>query len=179
MSLALKGIKVVDVSQVMAVPMTARFLGDFGAEVTHVEVPSTGDSWRHFQDAVVMAGGIHSPPSDMNYAFEAVNRNKRSLTLDLSKEDGQAVLYKLLEEADVFLTNMLPGRQEKYRIDYATLHERYPRLIHGSVSGVGKDGPERDLPNMPIRLAQVLFPRSRRQDGPIDHCIAYRIVASC
>lgn len=147
MTLALKGIKVVDVSQVIAVPMAARFLGDFGAEVIHVETPAMGDSWRYFLGAIDTSGGIHAPSSDINYPFEIVNRNKQSLTLDLSKEDGQTILNKLLEDADVFLTNMVPGRQEKYRIDYATLHERYPKLIHGSVSGVGKNGPERDLPH--------------------------------
>ena len=146
MSQALKGIKVVDVSQVVAVPVAARYLGDFGAEVIHVE-PLTGDSWRHFQVAIENSGGIHSPSSEINYAFEAFNRNKRGLTLDLSQEEGQAVLHKLLEEADVFLTNLRPGKQENLRVDYATLHERYPRLIHGSVSGVGKNGAERDLPS--------------------------------
>ena len=137
MSLALKGIKVVDVSQAVAAPTAARHLGDFGADVIHVEPPLTGDSWR---------GGQGFPPSEIDYSFETFNRNKRSLSLDLSGESGQAVMYKLLEEADVFVTNMRPSEQKRYRIDYATLHEHYPRLIHGSISGVGKNGPERDLP---------------------------------
>jgi crotonobetainyl-CoA:carnitine CoA-transferase CaiB-like acyl-CoA transferase len=144
MSLALKGIKVVDASQAVAVPMAARHLGDFGADVVHVEPPLTGDSWRAFQAGA--GGGGNGPPSDINYNFETFNRNKRGLSLDLSQENGQVVMYKLLEEADVFLTNMRPSEQERFRMDYGTLHERFPRLIHGSVSGVGKNGPERDLP---------------------------------
>ena len=144
MSLALDGIKVVDASQAVAVPMAARHLGDFGADVIHVESPLTGDSWRAYQAGV---GGSAGPPSEINYNFETYNRNKRSLSLDLSQESGQAVMYKLLGEADVFLTNMRPSEQERFRMDYATLHERYPRLVHGSISGVGKKGPERDLPS--------------------------------
>ncbi len=141
MSLALEGTKVVDVSQAVAVPIAARHLGDFGADVIHVEPPLTGDTWRQNRGS-----GTHSPESEINYNFETFNRNKRSLTLDLSQEGGQAVIGKFLEEADVLLTNMRPSEQENFRIDYSTLHERYPRLIHGSVSGVGKNGPERDLP---------------------------------
>ncbi len=137
MSLALKGIKVVDVSQAVAAPTTARHLGDFGADVIHVEPPSTGDSWRN--DEAEASFGI-------DYSFETFNRNKRSLALDISQESGLAILYKLLEEADILVTNMRPSEQERFRLDYTVLHERYPRLIHGSISGLGKNGPERDLP---------------------------------
>ncbi len=144
MSLALKGIKVVDASQAVAVPMAARHLGDFGADVIHVEPPLTGDSWR--ADPAGVGGGSNGSLSELDSSFETFNRNKRSLSLDLSQESGQAVMYRLLEDADVFLTNMRPSERERFGMDYATLHERYPRLIHGSVSGVGKNGPERDLP---------------------------------
>ena len=140
MAMALEGIKVVDAAQVAAVPMAARHLADFGADVIHVEPPQTGDSWRYFQ-------GGPELPTEINYCFEAFDRNKRGLTLDLSQEDGQAVMGKLLEDADVFTTNMRPSEQEKFGVDYATLHKRHPRLIHGSITGLGKNGPERDLPS--------------------------------
>ena len=146
MSLALEGIKVLDVSQAAAVPMAARHLGDFGADVVHVEAPLTGDSWRVNQAGATRPGAAYAPASEINYTFETFNRNKRSLTLDLAKEGGQGVMCKLLEETDVLITNMRPSEQEKFRLDYAALHERYPRLIHASLSGLGKNGPERDLP---------------------------------
>lgn len=146
MSSALKGIKVVDVSQFVAGPAAAQHLGDFGAEVIHVEAPLTGDPWRGFLNGSAAAGGTWAPPSEINYPFEIFNRNKRSLSLDLSQEDGQAVLHRLLEEADVFLTSLRPSQQERFHVDYAALHERYPKLVHGSVTGAGKNGPERDLP---------------------------------
>lgn len=139
MSMALEGIKVIDVAQVAAVPMAARHLADFGADVIHVEHPETGDSWRSF-------GAGFPLPTDIEYGFEAFNRNKRGLTLDLSQEEGQAILAKLLEDADIFTTNMRPFEQEKFGTDYTTLHKRFPRLIHASVTAVGKNGPERDIP---------------------------------
>ncbi len=146
MSLALKGIKVLDVSQAAAVPMAARHLGDFGADVIHIEHPLAGDSWRVNQAGTTRVGSTYAPASDFNYTWETFNRNKRSLTLDLSREGGQAVIYKLLEDTDILITNMRPSEQEKFRVDYQALHERFPRLIHASLSGLGKNGPERDLP---------------------------------
>jgi len=146
MSLALEGIKVVDLAQVAAVPMAARHLADFGADVIHVEPPQTGDSWRYFAATFAPVNDSEDTSDKVNPTFEVFDRNKRSLALDLSQEDGQAVMYKLLEEADVLVTNMRSFEQEKFRVDYATLHEHFPRLIHGWISGVGKNGPERDLP---------------------------------
>ena len=130
MSSALEGIKVLDISQSAAVPMAARHLADFGADVVHVEPPLTGDPWRDVQEGLTTEGAVYSPASDINYNFETFNRNKRSMTLDLSQEEGQKVLYKLLRDRDVLITNMRPSEQEKFRIDYDTLHERFPRLIH-------------------------------------------------
>lgn len=84
MSLALEEIKVVDVPQLVAGPAAAQHLGDFGAEVIHVEAPLTGDPWRGFLDAVGATGSTWGPPSEINYPFDIFNRNKRGLSLDLS-----------------------------------------------------------------------------------------------
>ena len=154
MSSALEGIKVLDISQSAAVPMAARHLGDFGANVIHIEPPVTGDPWRDVQEGLTREGSTYSPASEINYNYEIVNRNKRSMSLDLGQDDGRAVLYKLLEDTDVLITNMRPSEQEKFGIDYPTLHERYPRLIHASLSGAGKNGPERDLPAYDITAMQ-------------------------
>lgn len=144
MALALEGIKVVDVSQVAAVPMAARHLADFGADVIHVENPATGDFWRGFQAGT--AGGTAGVPSDINYNWENFNRNKRSVTLDLSQEGGREIIYKLLEKADVFVTNLRLFELEKFKLEYDTLHRLNPGLIYGSLTGYGKKGPERNIP---------------------------------
>jgi crotonobetainyl-CoA:carnitine CoA-transferase CaiB-like acyl-CoA transferase len=144
MALALEGIKVIDVSQVAAVPMCARHLADFGADVIHVENPVTGDSWRVFQASQAEAKA--AAPSSINYNWETYNRNKRGITLDLSQEAGRKVMYRLVEQADVFVTNLRPYEMERFGLTYATLKEINPRLVYGSVSGYGKTGPDRELP---------------------------------
>jgi len=144
MALALEGIKVIDVSQVAAVPMCARHLADFGADVLHVENPATGDSWRVFQEAQTAA--MAAAPSPINYNWEAYNRNKRSITLDLAHEMGRQIIYRLVETADVFVTNLRDFEKARFGLDYATLSDINPRLVYGSVNGYGKAGPDRELP---------------------------------
>jgi crotonobetainyl-CoA:carnitine CoA-transferase CaiB-like acyl-CoA transferase len=144
MAKALEGIKVIDVSQVAAVPMCARHLADFGADVIHVENPVTGDSWRVFQDAQTMAMG--AAPSSFNYNWENYNRNKRSITLDLAQDNGRKILYRLVEKADVFLSNLRQSEQERFGLEYADLSRINPRLVCGNVSGYGRNGPDKDLP---------------------------------
>jgi crotonobetainyl-CoA:carnitine CoA-transferase CaiB-like acyl-CoA transferase len=144
MAKALEGIKVIDVSQVAAVPMCARHLADFGADVIHVENPVTGDSWRVFQDAQTMAMG--AAPSSFNYNWENYNRNKRSITLDLAQDNGRKILYRLVEKADVFLSNLRQSEQERFGLEYADLSHINPRLVCGNVSGYGRNGPDKDLP---------------------------------
>ncbi len=144
MNIALEGIRVIDVSQVAAVPMCARHLADFGAEVVHVEHPVRGDSWRIFQKG--QGTGTNGVESAINYNWENFNRNKRSAAIDLSQEDGQQIIYKLVEEADVFVTNLRMYEREKYRMGYDTLSKVNPKLIYGSLTGYGKKGPDKDLP---------------------------------
>ncbi|MBL7165540.1 MAG: CoA transferase [Dehalococcoidales bacterium] len=144
MNQALDGIKVIDVSQVAAVPMAARHLADFGAEVIHVENPKTGDSWRGFQ-AGLGSGGAGAP-SKINYNWETYNRNKRSLAVDLSQDEGRDIIYRLVEGADVFTTNLRLFEREKFKLDYDALGQLNPRLIYAGLSGYGKNGPDRNDP---------------------------------
>lgn len=144
MTRALEGIKVIDVSQVAAVPMCARHLADFGADVIHVENPNIGDSWRVFQDNQTAA--MSAVPSAIDYSWEVYNRNKRSMTLNLVEEGGREILYRLVERADVFLTNLRSFEMERFGVEYAKLTRVNPRIIYGSVSGFGRSGPEKDLP---------------------------------
>jgi len=140
---ALEGIKVIDVSQVAAVPMCARHLADFGADVIHVENPNIGDSWRVFQ--AYQTEAMSAVPSAITYNWEVYNRNKRSITLNLAEKRGKEILYRLVETADVFLTNLRSFEMERFGVDYTRLTSVNPRIIYGSVSGFGKSGPEKDL----------------------------------
>jgi crotonobetainyl-CoA:carnitine CoA-transferase CaiB-like acyl-CoA transferase len=144
MSSALDGIKVIDVSQVAAVPMAARHLADFGADVLHIENPVTGDSWRIYQAG--QATGRAGAPSEINYNWENFNRNKRSVTVNISQKGGQEVIYKFVEQADVFLTNLRPFELKRYNLEYETLSKLNPRLIYAALTGFGKKGPEKDAP---------------------------------
>jgi crotonobetainyl-CoA:carnitine CoA-transferase CaiB-like acyl-CoA transferase len=140
----LDGIKVIDCSQVAAVPMAARHLADFGADVIHIENPTTGDSWRSYQAG--QGPGRNGVPSDFNYNWENFNRNKRSMTLNLAIEEGQKIIHKMVKQADVFLTNMRPFEIENFKIGYDILSKINPRLIYASVTGYGKKGPDRNVP---------------------------------
>ena len=133
---ALKGLKVIDLSRVLGGPFAGQTLGDHGADVIKIEPPA-GDETRAW-----------GPPFHEETAsyFIGINRNKRALALDLRHEDGQAVLMRLLEDADVLLENFKTGTLEKWGIGFDTLRLRFPRLIHCRVSGFGADGPLGGMP---------------------------------
>ncbi|WP_349631037.1 CaiB/BaiF CoA transferase family protein [Bradyrhizobium jicamae] len=135
---AMTGLKVVDLSRVLAGPLCTQMLADHGADVIKIEPPS-GDETR----------GL-GPPFDENGQaayFGAVNRGKRGMALDLSRAEGRAVLEALLKDADVLVENFLPGTMERWGLGYeADLSARFPRLIYCSISGFGADGPLGGLP---------------------------------
>ncbi|UCH42910.1 MAG: CoA transferase [Dehalococcoidales bacterium] len=143
MSSALEGIKVVDVSQVAAAPVAARHLADFGADVIHVESTVTGDFWRGYQSG---HGGTVGITSEINYNWENYNRNKRSITINLAQESGRTVVHKLIENADVFITNMRPFELDRFELDYSTLERLNPMIIYASINGYGKKGTDKDSP---------------------------------
>lgn len=140
MALALEGIKVVEVAQLAAVPMAGRLLADLGADVIHVEHPVKGDVLR-----VILAGqGVNVAGS--NYVWENYNRNKRSVTIDISQEGGKEIICRLVGKADVFLSNMRPFELEKFGLNYDSLSQLNPKLIYASLTGLGKRGSERNEP---------------------------------
>jgi formyl-CoA transferase len=129
---AIEGLRVVDLSRVLGGPYCTQLLADHGAIITKIEPPQ-GDEVRDW-----------GPPfhGEMASYFIGVNRNKRSMGLDLSREAGREVLLRLLEDADVLLENYKPGAMEKWGIGYQeVLSKRFPRLIHARISGFGGDGP--------------------------------------
>jgi formyl-CoA transferase len=128
---ALEGLRVLDVTQVMAGPFCAMQLCDMGADVIKVEPPG-GDSTRRMAGA----SGVESA------GFNAVNRGKRGIVLDLGTARGQEVLRRLVATTDILIENFRPGVMRRFGLDYATLAADYPALIYASISGYGQTGPD-------------------------------------
>ncbi|MEJ8570677.1 CoA transferase [Microbaculum marinum] len=140
----LSGYRVLDCSIAMAGPFAAQRLGDLGADVIKVE-PVTGEWQRH-----TAAGGARG--NRINVSFLSLNRNKRSLAVDLKSDEGKEILRDLVSSADVFLQNYRPGVAERLGVDYDTLSRINPKLVYVSMSGYGEDGPYRDRPGQDLVL---------------------------
>jgi crotonobetainyl-CoA:carnitine CoA-transferase CaiB-like acyl-CoA transferase len=134
------GLKVLDCASFIAAPAAATVLSDFGADVIKIEPPGTGDPYRNLPN---LPGYPHSPH---NFAWMLDARNKRSLALDLSRPEGQAVLYRLAAEADVFITNFPPSVRARLGITYEELEHLNERLIYASFTGYGEKGEEANKP---------------------------------
>ena len=135
---ALSGIKVVDLSRVLAGPSATQCLADLGAEVIKIERPETGDETREW-----------APPqfADGTSAyFATVNRNKQSVTVDISTAAGQEIIKKMVVDADVLVENYKVGGLKKYGLDYDSLKEANPRLVYASLTGFGQTGPDARKP---------------------------------
>jgi crotonobetainyl-CoA:carnitine CoA-transferase CaiB-like acyl-CoA transferase len=134
------GLKVLDCASFIAAPAAATVLSDFGADVIKIEPPVTGDPYRHLPN---LPGYPHS---EHNFAWLLEARNKKSLALDLAKPEAQAVLYRLVAESDVFITNMPPQVRAKLGITYDHLAHLNDRLIYASFTGYGEKGEEANKP---------------------------------
>lgn len=131
----LSGVQVVDLTSNVAAPFGSAVLADLGADVVHIEAPK-GDDCRRM-----------APTTGTSSAyFSVVNRNKAGLVLDIRLPQDRARLDALIDEADVFVTNLRPGKLEALRLDSHSLRDRFPTLIHASLSAYGQTGPERDKP---------------------------------
>jgi crotonobetainyl-CoA:carnitine CoA-transferase CaiB-like acyl-CoA transferase len=132
---ALAGIRVVDLTRVMAGPYCTMLLGDLGADVVKIERPGTGDDTRSW-----------GPPfiDGISAYYLCVNRNKRSLTLDLKHPAGQEILWRLIERADVLVENFSPGTVERLGFGCEAVRSRRPQIIYCSISGFGQTGPGKD-----------------------------------
>lgn len=132
----LAGIRVIEVGTMIAGPVSATLLGDFGAEVIKIEPPGAGDPIRHSGPFV----------GEESLYWNVEGRSKRSVTLDLRQPEGQAVLRDLVEHADVLVENFRPGTMERWGLDYPRLQQRNSRLIMLSISGFGQTGPNASRP---------------------------------
>jgi crotonobetainyl-CoA:carnitine CoA-transferase CaiB-like acyl-CoA transferase len=133
------GVRVVEVAQWVFVPVAGALLADWGAEVVKIEHPQGGDGYR----GLVLPG---TESSSINYAMEMANRNKRSVAIDLKTDEGRAVLLKLVESADVFLTNFLPSVLDRLGLGVDALRSVNPRLIYARGHGYGVRGEDADTP---------------------------------
>jgi len=143
----LSGIRVLDCSIAMAGPFAAQRMGDMGADVIKVE-PTTGEWQRH-----APAGGAWG--NEINVSFLSLNRNKRSLAVDLKSPEGKTLLLDLVKSADVFLQNYRPGVAARLGVDYETLSAINPKLIYVSMSGYGEDGPYKNYPGQDLLLQSM------------------------
>ncbi|OHZ04577.1 CoA transferase [Salinicola sp. MIT1003] len=137
---ALAGLKVVELGQLIAGPFASKLLGEFGADVVKIEPPGTGDplrKWRVLKD-------------DTSLWWHVQTRNKRSLALDLRSEEGQEIVRRLVDEADIVIENFRPGTLEKWGLGWETLSQRNPGLIMVRISGYGQTGPYRDRPGFGV-----------------------------
>lgn len=132
MTKALEGFRVLDLTQIMSGPFCAMLLADLGAEVIKVEKPRGGDDTRSMGPPF-----LHGESA----AFLAVNRNKLGLALDITTPDGAAILWRLIETADVLIENFRPGTLARRGFGYEQVHARQPRLVYCSISGYGQTGP--------------------------------------
>ncbi|MEC7807032.1 MAG: CoA transferase, partial [Pseudomonadota bacterium] len=134
----LTGIRVLDIACFIAAPYAATIMGEFGADVIKVEHPNGGDPWRRY--------GTRTNLPDQSLAWLNEARNKRSITLDLSKKEGAEVLKKLIKTADVICENFRPGTLEKWGLGWEILKKINRGLILLRVSGYGQTGPYKDRP---------------------------------
>lgn len=154
----LEGIRVIDATQVLAGPWATMHLGDLGAEVVKIERPDIGDLSR----------GLPPYVGDVSSQYVALNRNKRSVAIDLSTDDGQQIAHEFVREADVFVENFKSGTPSVLGIDYETLSAVNPELIYCSIKGFDRGSPYEDNPSfdMVVQALSGVMSVTGQPDGP-------------
>ena len=142
---ALDGIRVLDLSRILAGPTCTQLLGDLGADVIKIENPGTGgDDTRTWGPPFV--AGADGAPSDLSAYYMSANRNKKSVAVDISTAGGQDLILRLVRDADVMIENFKPGGLEKFGLDHGRICADFPGLVYCSISGFGQTGPNREKP---------------------------------
>ncbi|ODN83195.1 hypothetical protein L202_01383 [Cryptococcus amylolentus CBS 6039] len=149
----LSGVKVVDLTRILAGPLATMMLSDLGADVIKIESPKNGDDTRSWlpPSAPIPLKDYPRPdlPPESAYFLQA-NRNKRSLTLNLKSKEGKKVIHKLIQEADVLVENYVPGKLEKFGLSYEQVREINPKIIYCSITGYGSTGPYASAPGYDV-----------------------------
>jgi crotonobetainyl-CoA:carnitine CoA-transferase CaiB-like acyl-CoA transferase len=171
MKKALEGLKVIDLSQVLAGPYCTMVLGDMGADVIKIEKYPNGDDTRTMGPYI----------NEESYMYMMVNRNKRGMCLNLKEAEGRSILYELIKTADVFVENYRPGVTKKLEIDYDTLKQINPQLIYCSISGYGQTGPYHQKGGFDIMaqgLSGLMDMTGERKGKPVKVGIAIHDIAA-
>ncbi|WVN41599.1 CaiB/BaiF CoA-transferase family protein [beta proteobacterium MWH-UniP1] len=137
--MALQGVRVLDLTRILAGPSATQLLGDLGADVIKVEKPGEGDDTRKWGPPFVT--GKDGQPTTESAYYLCANRNKRSIAIDIASSEGQALIHRLLEKADILIENYKVGGLKAYGLSYEQLKEKFPRLIYCSITGFGQTGP--------------------------------------
>jgi len=137
----LEGIRCIEVGGMAAMPLAGMIMSCLGAEVIHVEPPGRGDFQRQLLGLRASGQG---PGSQINYLWEHVNRNKKSIAINIGTPEGQEIIYKLIARADVFLNNLRPYELEKFKLTYDIISKINPRIISANLTGYGLKGPEKN-----------------------------------
>lgn len=179
----LEGMRVVEVAHFVAVPAAGALLADLGADVVKVELPPRGEIYRRSKP--MYTGYECDFPEGPGFHLD--NRGKRSIALDLTRPEAREAAQRLVERAEVMITNLLPERRRKYGLDHASLLERHPRLVVGAINGYGTGGDEADEPafdysaywartGMMDLLRDEGVPPSMLRPGVGDHAAASNLV---
>lgn len=139
----LEGLKILEMGHVVAVPAACATLADWGTEVLKIE-PLTGEMARGFKRILGVDVEVKRDGVEVNWYVQVLNRNKKSLAVDLKKESGKEIIYKLVQEYDIFVSNYELGSLKRLRMDYDTLSQINPKLIYGFLTGYGTSGPDKD-----------------------------------
>lgn len=159
------GLKVIAVTRVIAAPFAAYQLALHGADVITIEAPGEGDNYRYAGDRDSLL-----PKNGMATGYLAQNANKRSLTLNIASQEGQAILRRLVADADVFIENLRGGTMARYGLAYEDLSKVNPRLIYCSVTGYGQTGPKKNDPAMDMAIqaaSGMMSVTGTPESGPI------------
>ncbi|MCJ1440685.1 MAG: hypothetical protein MMC23_001171 [Stictis urceolatum] len=166
-SLPLSGIRVLDLTRVLAGPYCTQLLGDLGAEIIKVEHPTRGDDTRAWGPPFAPYTDGREGPGESAY-FLAVNRNKKSLALSFQSRSGQEILHEIAATCDVVVENYLPGTLAKYNLDYASLQKINPGIVYASITGYGQTGPysSRAGYDVMVEAEMGLMHITGERDGP-------------
>lgn len=153
MASSLEGLRVLDLSRVLAGPVCTQILGDLGAEILKIEKPNEGDDTRQWGPPFLKDKDGNDTAESAYYL--SCNRNKKSITVDITKPEGQKIIHGLAAKSDILIHNFKVGGLDKYGLGFAAMHKAHPHLIYTAISGFGQDGPLASEPGYDL-MAQAM-----------------------